>query len=109
MIESNKKNSTTMYRLITRLRWLFFPKQRYKIEYEQREEYMMLDRLKMDCDYYLGCGNRYTGHLWATSEEEQIAYMKRLYKELLIKPKWISMRDIKRYEKQMCNGTIVKF
>lgn len=55
------------------------------IRYEQRpteEEkynYMMLGRLCADCDYYLGCGNRYAGHLYYKNEKEHIAAMKDLY------------------------------
>ena len=27
--------------------------------------YQMLDRMKQDCEYFLGCGNRATKYLWA--------------------------------------------
>lgn len=27
--------------------------------------YQMLDRMRQDCEYFLGCGNRVTKYLWA--------------------------------------------
>ena len=34
-------------------------------KYEPKFRYMMLSRMKQDCDYYLGNGGRSTNHLWA--------------------------------------------
>lgn len=90
-----------MNKIILRIICFFSPKLSAEIVANQKFEYMMLDRLRCDCEYYLGWGNRCPRHLWAESEEAQIAEMKKLYKLLIIKPEWISMRDIKRYEKQM--------
>lgn len=61
----------------------------------------MLDRLRVDCNYYLGNGGRHPNCLWAGNEDKQIAEMKRLYNMLIVKPEWISMADIKRYERDM--------
>lgn len=63
--------------------------------------YMMLDRLRMDCGYFLGNGNRNEKRLWAGNVEEQIQLMKDLYNSFEEKPEWISMEEIERYEKQM--------
>lgn len=90
-----------MNKIILRIKCFFIPKLSAEIVGNQKFEYMMLDRLKQDCEYYLGYGNRCPRHLWTESEEAQIAEMKRLYKLLIFKPEWISMRDIKQYEKQM--------
>mgnify|MGYP000119775375 FL=1 len=38
----------------------------------QKSEYMLLGRLQMDCNYYLGAGNRNSKHLWAGTPKEQI-------------------------------------
>ena len=43
--------------------------------YEPKFRYMMLSRMKMDCDYYLGNGGRSTNSLWAHNERDQIANM----------------------------------
>lgn len=69
--------------------------------------YMLLDRLKQDCEYYLGAGNRNPKHLWAGSVDEQIAKMKELWNSFPDgeKPEWLSMEDIKNYENEMSDIT----
>ena len=64
-------------------------------------DYRLLDRLRIDCDYYLGAGGRSEKHLWAGSVEKQIAKMRELYAALPEKPEWLSEQDIDRYEQQM--------
>ncbi len=68
---------------------------------EQEYEYMLLDRLRSDCDYYLGSGNRQDKFLWAGNVDGQIAKMRELYHKLKVKPDWISMKDIDNYAKKM--------
>lgn len=69
----------------------------------ERRDYMMLGRLQMDCDYYLGYGNRFTGHLWAKNEVKQIEEMKKIYNRFTDdkKPEWLTMENILEYESQM--------
>ena len=64
-------------------------------------DYRLLDRLRTDCDYYLGAGGRSEKHLWAGSVEKQIAKMRELYAALPENPEWLSEQDIDRYEQQM--------
>lgn len=75
----------------------------------RESDYMLLDRLRQDCDYYLGNGNRHTKHLWAGDEKKQIEKMIELYNSFTEeeKPEWISLEDIKNYAKQM-NVSIIK-
>lgn len=70
---------------------------------EEKRNYMMLSRLKMDCEYYLGNGNRYNKHLWAKDEETQIKEMKKIYNwfDEDKKPEWLTWDDILKYEKEM--------
>jgi len=70
---------------------------------EETFNYMMLSRLQMDCDYYLGNGNRYKKHLWAKDEKEQISEMKKIYNwfEKDKKPEWLTYDKILEYEKEM--------
>ena len=66
--------------------------------------YMLLDRLKQDCEYFLGNGNGNAEHsLWAKDIDDQIAKMKELYNSFTDdqKPEWITMEDINNYEKEM--------
>lgn len=64
-------------------------------------EYQLLSRLKQDCEYFLGAGNRYEGHLWAGNVQYQISKMRELYAMLPEKPEWLSEQDIDRYAENM--------
>lgn len=66
-------------------------------------DYMMLSRYKMDCNYFLGYGNCYEGHLYYGSVTKQIEEMKKLYDSFSDedKPEWLTMEQIEDYEKQM--------
>lgn len=35
--------------------------------------YQMLDRMRQDCEYFLGCGNRVTKYLWAGNVADHIS------------------------------------
>ena len=63
--------------------------------------YMMLDRLKSDCEYYLCYGGRNSKSLWAHDEQRQIDKMRELYDSLPIKPKWLTMDQIDEYAARM--------
>lgn len=70
--------------------------------------YRLLDRMKTDCNYFLGNGNRLDKYLWAGNVESQIAYMKALYNSFPDdkKPEWISLEDINNYEDAMTNDEV---
>lgn len=70
-------------------------------EEDNKFNYMMLDRLRTDCEYFLGNGNGYEKHLWAGNVEDQIAEMRKIYDKLPEKPQWLSLEDIDKYEKDM--------
>lgn len=72
-----------------------------KNENDYRHFYMLLDRLRMDCEYYLGYGGRCKHQLWAQDEQKQIDKMRELYNILPEKPEWITMEDIDNYAEQM--------
>ena len=71
------------------------------VPYNYEHEYLLLSRLKADCDYFLGAGGRVEKHLWAGNVREQIAKMRELYAALPEKPEWLTSEDIDRYESQM--------
>lgn len=77
-----------------------------KISDEKRFQYQMLGRLKSDCDYYLGYGYRYSGHLWAKDEKEQINEMKKLWLAFAEeeKPEWLTWEQILEYKSKMCDN-----
>lgn len=70
---------------------------------DSKFKYMLLDRLKQDCEYFLGNGNGAEKHLWAGNIDDQIKLMKDLYNSFSDsqKPEWISMEDIEKYEEEM--------
>ena len=51
---------------------------------KHRNDYMLLSRLKQDCDYFLGHGNRYEGRLWAGSVKDQIKQEQNVYKNIIL-------------------------
>jgi hypothetical protein len=70
---------------------------------DEKFRYQLLSRLKMDCDYYLGNGNKSKNHLWAGNEKDQIETMFSLYESFSEseKPEWITIKEIKEYENKM--------
>ena len=69
---------------------------------DDRFNYMLLDRLRRDCEYYLGSGGRDAQRcLWAHDEQKQIDKMRELYDLLSIKPEWLARKQIDKYAAQM--------
>ncbi len=72
-------------------------------KYEPRFRYMMLDRMRQDCNYYLGYGNKNPKNLWACDEKDQIENMKALWNSFPDedKPEWLTWEQIEDYAKRM--------
>ena len=69
---------------------------------EDRFNYMLLGRLKLDCEYYLVNGGINAKHsLWAQDEQKQIDKMREIYGSLKIKPKWLTIEQINEYAARM--------
>ena len=68
--------------------------------------YMLLDRMKSDCLYWLGYGARHDKYLWAGNPEKQIQYMTWLWESFPDdqKPEWLTMEEIKEFEKRMTSA-----
>lgn len=66
--------------------------------------YMMLDRLKSDCEYFLGYGGRSIKHLYFENVANHIAVMKGIHNSLDIKPEWLTMDEILVIEQKMTEG-----
>ena len=64
-------------------------------------DYVLLDRLRADCDYFLGAGGRSEKHLWAGNVHAQIKKMREMYDALLEKPEWLTAEAIDQYAAQM--------
>lgn len=65
--------------------------------------YQLLDRMRSDCEYFLGYGGRNEKHLWGTDIESHIYYMKVLWNMFKDKekPEWLTMEQINDYERRM--------
>lgn len=70
---------------------------------EDKFNYMMLDRLRSDCEYYLGYGNRNKNRLHENDEKLHVERMKERYNNCPVKPEWLSYDKILEYEKLMCD------
>jgi N12 class adenine-specific DNA methylase len=68
---------------------------------EQSPDYRLLDRLRADCEYFLGAGGRAEKHLWAGSVYKQIVKMRELYDALPQKPEWLTEEMIDDYADRM--------
>ena len=68
---------------------------------ENDPNYRLLDRLRVDCEYFLGAGNRAEKHLWAGSVYEQVVKMRELYDALPQKPEWLTKEMIEDYADRM--------
>ena len=71
-------------------------------------DYMLLDRLVSDCEYFLHHGGRDKKVLWAGSVDAQIDKMKEIYNSFSEeeKPEWIDMKKIEEYEEKMKDDSV---
>lgn len=71
--------------------------------YEPKFRYMMLSRMKQDCDYYFGNGGRNPKILWAGDEKSQLENMVALWKTFGPddRPEWLTWGDIVYYALKM--------
>lgn len=72
---------------------------------DDRFLYMLLDRMRSDCNYCLAYNtNKY---LWAHDDPvAQIAYMRYLYDFVPEKPEWLTAEQIDEYEKRFSERKI---
>lgn len=65
--------------------------------------YRLLDRMRSDCEYYLGYGNRAEKYLWAGNVATHIEYMKAIWNSFPddCKPVWLTYDEILEYERLM--------
>src|SRR5699024_1393351 len=70
-------------------------------------EYQLLDRLRMDCEYFLGAGQRSEKHLWAGNRHAQIAKMLALYEMSHFTPLWLAPESINSYAEYLAAPYLV--
>ena len=66
-------------------------------------DYMMLSRYQSDCDYFLGYGYGYEGHLYFKEVNKHCDEMKKLYDSFSDedKPEWLTAEQIEQYRIDM--------
>lgn len=69
----------------------------------REHDYMMLGRYKSDCEYFLGYGNGYEGHLYFKEVNRHCDEMKKLYESFADneKPEWLTLEQIEEYRANM--------
>ena len=79
-------------------------------ENNEKFKYMMLDRMKSDCNYFLGFGNRSERSLWSGNATDHIEDMKALYNSFPDnkKPEWLTLDQIKEFENLMISNKCEK-
>ena len=66
-------------------------------------KYMLLDRMKTDCGYFLGTGNRNPATLWAGSVGTHLECMHLLWNSFPedSKPQWLTLDDLDSFAQDM--------
>ena len=67
---------------------------------ENRYRYQLLDRMKSDCLYFIGCGNG-RSRLWGGTINEHIEYMLTVHSFLIEKPEWLTIEEIEKFKQDM--------
>lgn len=78
------------------------------LEHDSSYRYQLLDRMRSDCDYYLGNGRVFGNHLWAGTVPEQIETMKAIWDSFEEKPEWLTWDQIEAYETKMTGTTYIQ-
>ena len=73
------------------------------VESDAKFRYRLLDRMKMDCRYWLGNGHRLDKYLWAGNVKDHIDLMLDLHRSFGKgeKPEWLRSKQIIEYARQM--------
>ena len=73
------------------------------LEAEPKYRYMLLDRLRQDCTYFLGNGGRNPKNLCTGDVEQQIEEMKAIWNSFPAedKPEWLTWEEILEFEQLM--------
>lgn len=73
------------------------------VRHPREFDYMMLDRYRTDCEYFLGYGYGYEGHLYFKSVEKHCDEMEKLWNSFADneKPEWLTLEQIHEYREKM--------
>ena len=73
------------------------------VRHAREADYRLLSRLKADCEYFLGNGNRYERYLYYGSAEKHCQEMENLWNSFSDedKPEWLTLEQIQDYTARM--------
>lgn len=73
------------------------------IRHIREHDYMMLFKYQSDCNYFLGHGKGYEGHLYFKEVNKHCDEMKKLYNSFSDeeKPEWLTEEQIEKYRNDM--------
>lgn len=73
------------------------------LDYDPKFRYMLLDRLRSDCEYFLGNGHKNEKDLWGLTVPDHISAMRELWHSFPDdeKPEWLTLKQIQKYEQLM--------
>jgi hypothetical protein len=74
--------------------------QKLEIQKQYEFKYMLLSRLKMDVNYWLGNGERCDEHLYFREIKRHISKMIEIWKILPYKPDWLKAVDLINLKKR---------
>lgn len=74
---------------------------------DRSADYRLLDRLRTDCEYFLGAGQRHEGDLWSGNVYAHIEKMREIYASLPDKPEWLTETQIDSYADRMAPPYLV--
>lgn len=75
--------------------------QKYLDSLSTERKYCLLDRMRIDCEYFCGLGARHEKYLWAGNVKAQIESMLYLYDSIKQKPEWLTREQILGYKELM--------
>lgn len=80
---------------------LYSATQSKEMQKSQEFTYMMLSRLRQDCEFFLNWGNGNRDRLYHGNIVDHIADMIKLHNNLVFKPEWLTLKEINKYSKNM--------
>lgn len=75
--------------------------QKYLDSLSAERKYCLLDRMRIDCEYFLGFGAQHEKYLWTGNVKAQIESMLYLYDSIKQKPEWLTREQILDYKELM--------
>ena len=79
------------------------------LEMPLEAKYQLLGRMKSDCEYYLGAGNKQVSGLWGKSVDHHLKCIEELLFSIPLedRPEWLTYPEIEDFDKKMDHRTVI--